>query len=93
MKAKKAETQLPSCGKERLPRASAEKVPSLIGAMKRLRLNQVSSVRDVTRALSAMNEGPHQQDMYEDYDFVDDISGKKLSHELAKAARRLDLAR
>ena len=72
-------------------RASVEKPHSLLGSLRHLKINQIRNIRDVTRQLNAMNEGPHEKDMYEDYDFVDDISGKQLDHALAKAARQLEI--
>ena len=91
VKAQRAHDQLSSCERDEMSRSGADKTQPLLGAIRNLRLNQVSSVRDVTKVINAMNEGPHEKDIYEEYDFVDDISGRKLNHELAKAARRLEI--
>ena len=51
-------------------------------------------VKDVTEALDALTAAeypsPHD-DIYEEYDFVDDTTGKVLDHEQAAKARRLEM--
>ena len=52
------------------------------------------SIKDVTKEINALMSlempTPHQ-DLYESFDFVDDITGKPLDHKLAADARKLEI--
>ena len=52
------------------------------------------NITDVTREVNALMatemKTPHE-DMYEEFDFVDDVTGRPLNHKLAAEARRLEI--
>ena len=49
--------------------------------------------QDVTRAINVLTEAdPHAQDeLYQDFEFIDDVSGRVLDHDLAVKARKLEM--
>ena len=59
--------------------------------VRRLDIEEVSNVKDITDMIGSINEGPHEADIYEAFDFVDDVTGKPLNHDLAKAARKTEI--
>ena len=59
----------------------------------------VNEITDVTKEVYAMMEHPQDEDEYEDgmqqlyqeFDFIDDNTGKPLKHDLAIQARRTEI--
>ena len=55
------------------------------------------NITDVTKEINALMAmempTPHEdlEDLYEEFDFIDDVTGKPLDHELASEARRLEI--
>ena len=49
--------------------------------------------QDVTSAINVLTEAdPHAKDeLYKDFEFIDDVSGRVLDHELAVKARKLEM--
>ena len=51
--------------------------------------------RDITNTINNMNKDPHDakedSKWYEDFDFVDDVTGGKLNHKFAVQARKLEM--
>ena len=49
--------------------------------------------QDVTSAINVLTEAdPHAKDeLYQDFEFIDDVSGRVLDHELAVKARKLEM--
>ncbi len=69
-----------------------KKESNVITALNTLGLTDGSSIRDVTKELGAINEGPHDPEaMYEEYYFIEDTTGQQLDHRLAKEARKLEM--
>ena len=49
--------------------------------------------QDVTGAINVLTKAdPHAKDeLYQDFEFIDDVSGRVLDHELAVKARKLEM--
>ncbi len=56
---------------------------------------EAAEATDITEEINSMLKHPHDEDphvtLYQEFDFVDDVSGKPLNHSLATEARRLEI--
>ena len=61
-------------------------------ALMRLGLSH-QEARDITMTINELNKAdPHEEELYADYDFFDDLSGQQLDHQVAVEARREEMA-